>query len=91
MSARSSGQANSGAHWKGVLSQSTPQLTLLLSLYGYSKMLDPGFKKALRPAYTIYCPDKTQHVLTHDYFTIKVAPIQDVVSFLRARHILAEG
>ncbi len=30
-------------------------------------------------------------MLTHDYFTVKVTPIQDIVSFLRARHILAEG
>ena len=30
-------------------------------------------------------------MVANDYFTLRVAPIQDVVSFLRARHILAEG
>ena len=54
-------------------------------------MLEPCFKKSLAPAYTNYRPDKTQHVLTHDCFIKKVAPIQDVLSYLRARHILAEG
>ena len=92
MSARSSGQvANGGTAWKVVLGQSNPHIALLTSTKGYSPLLDPPLKKSLAPAYTKYCPDKTQHVLTHDCFTRKFTPIQDVLSFLRARQILGEG
>jgi len=92
VSARSSGQVpNAGLSWKVALAQVNPQIALLTSTRDYSMVLDPSYKRARYPAYSNYCPDSTQHVVAHDYFAKKVAPIQDVLSFLKARQILAES
>ena len=86
LSGRSSGPLpNSAASWRLAVAQSNPHVAMLMATRDYLPALDPPYKPALGPNYTVCRPDGTQHVIKHDLFSKKVLAITDVLSFLRAR------
>ena len=64
---------------------------MLTATRDYVPLLDPAYKAALGLAYTVCLPKGTQHVIKHEYFNKRNAPVQDLLSFLKARRVLAEG
>ena len=76
---------NSAASWRLAVAQSNPHVAMLMATRDYLPALDPPYKPALGPNYTVCRPDGTQHVIKHDLFSKKVLAITDVLSFLRAR------
>ena len=64
---------------------------MLTATRDYIPLLSPAYKPALGLAYTVCNPKGTQHVIKHEYFNKRNAPVQDLLSFLKARRVLAVG
>jgi hypothetical protein len=63
---------------------------MLTATRDYVSLLNPSYKQLLNPIYTVYLRFLSGQRYGQVAFSI-VAPVFDVLSFLRARQLLADG